>query len=1589
MKRPEIESSQVSRQSQSLSSAGNKISISGTGVFSLVFPLFDQITKLTIMPKIISFIVALFFYCQVIFSATWPYTPFYRVESNVNSRPIISIETKIFWFLNNDLSYQSAYTGIIICLVVFIVILGWFLFIGVFYHLRRRYIKWTLYPTRIIFEVIAPIFLHPVTAACGASLLNVMDSTSAAAWVFFILGIIMYVFFLMIFIIGYSLMCSSAILTTTLYTSFDPMFMCVLSSTSSVMVLLSFLFYNFDTWVMLILQIIHFAVFLYLFINIFQIQFHLKAANYLGFSVVLTSMILDIILFLGNLIPQIFGMIPIAFSLIFLIAFFFVGICVINAQYKKIANRMKYNLEEEEEVTSEMQLNLFKDLKIDTKKSNALMYLRIGLVEMTDPFIDWSLPKYIISCYNDEVSVMCPVIQILSFFPCQHQLLNSCFASVLKKKKLSFSQRFLVYQAYRIKTMRQSSIPLEANERMLHLRINTKDCEFAIKSVWGAKVTPTIGLFETINQMTEKTDGLWQEGIRDYPNNSKFSEDYCKFLTECKTDFKEAVIQKQRIDMIDNGHNFSRDYSFRAFVQNYPMYLKKKIVDTSGNMIKKNHSKGSSSQSSSQSKQTTSSTSGSLVQMDFELEMMQAKSLFSQSKLRMALYNALKNSRLMHSNLMILTGVIAFAVAIGCFVAMDVLIKQWFYERSMDSSNTEQLTTSFFYTNVASLHILIELMLNNRLLGQGLLLMMSFRLTDPPLVSYIEFNTNMRYDMIQSILQAEDSFEGFLNELSNQAASGLNVYEMAETLFGPYVPGIVCYNSRPTNPYMRSMKDSMTDLFFDFMRLQAHDSSIDMWSYDPYCEITVNMILIGDPFRNLLQSLYNSQIQSYHDFNDKVSTYQIFVPIILIVLQLFPFLIIGIVYAVKMKKFATLLISLDPKTKEGCKKPILLSADQNTESLNSDHIETGHRWILLMILHVLFSIVGFILIFVMIYFSTDNNYNLKKINDWQYLSANRFIYSIELTHIIWNALIMNDSIPSRTLTQEGLSSLVPPLVESLKQVNLDLLKGTNSTESCVGFDSRLDELNTKEQCSLSDANQTNSLHDLYRCASANQAINVFCDTVTTINNKIASYGGVAEDPILINLLHMSNAHLWYHLYESNTRLVELIDIYYNNYSNACDVYLAVGIVIGFLLMIFQIFCSYYSHKLYHVGLSLVRRIPLQQFVANKALLNFVLNKKTTHLQSSTCTSQSVIMHSNDGMVGVNNEGIVEIINPAITTILGYTPDQLLGQAITEIFRQEDGEHVTQQMKAMASGQGMLINEEHLICISDNTNEVPCHIFIIGLKGKVHNNIESYALLIRDETALVQQQTEAEAAKAQSEKLLFQILPRSIVTKLNLGEHDISFTVPSASIIFTDIVRFSDYSSNLSPSEIMGNLSQIFASFDEAVKQHQLITKIKLIGDIYMAAAGLFAEEGTNPSQHAEQTVKFGLDCLQCIEDMNIKLDANLQLRIGVNSGGPLLAGVLGSDKPVFDIIGDPINVAARLQTTDLPGRIQIPQSTYDLIASSGFLIEQRGEVFLKGKGKTMAYFVNPMSATFASMSEEQMQIQMASSGNLKIQQQHV
>jgi class 3 adenylate cyclase len=215
-----------------------------------------------------------------------------------------------------------------------------------------------------------------------------------------------------------------------------------------------------------------------------------------------------------------------------------------------------------------------------------------------------------------------------------------------------------------------------------------------------------------------------------------------------------------------------------------------------------------------------------------------------------------------------------------------------------------------------------------------------------------------------------------------------------------------------------------------------------------------------------------------------------------------------------------------------------------------------------------------------------------------------------------------------------------------------------------------------------------------------------------------------------------------------------------------------------------------------------------------------------------------------------------------------------------------------------------------------------------------------------------------AERAKSDQLLQSILPPSLVPRVQAGEKNISFAVASVSICFIDIVSFTPWCGASPAEKVMLTLNGMFRKFDANCNNYPMMTRIKCIGDCYLGAGGVF-EEVNQPAQHAKQVVSFGLDCLTSIEALNAELGEKLQIRVGVNTGGPIVAGVLGgigSGKPTFEILGPTINMAQQMEHHGVPGQVHISRPTYELIYGGEFKVTERGSIEVKS-GSVVTYLV--------------------------------
>ncbi|WP_170984640.1 adenylate/guanylate cyclase domain-containing protein [Rhodoligotrophos defluvii] len=208
------------------------------------------------------------------------------------------------------------------------------------------------------------------------------------------------------------------------------------------------------------------------------------------------------------------------------------------------------------------------------------------------------------------------------------------------------------------------------------------------------------------------------------------------------------------------------------------------------------------------------------------------------------------------------------------------------------------------------------------------------------------------------------------------------------------------------------------------------------------------------------------------------------------------------------------------------------------------------------------------------------------------------------------------------------------------------------------------------------------------------------------------------------------------------------------------------------------------------------------------------------------------------------------------------------------------------------------------------------------------------------------------AKDRSEALLRNILPDPIVLRLNEGETIIADRFEQATILFADIVDFTPAAAKMAPAHLVGELAEIFSAFDDLALRLG-VEKIKTIGDAYMAATGLPSPR----ADHVEVMAEFALGALDVLGSINRDGGTDYRIRIGIHTG-PVVAGIIGRHKFIYDVWGDTVNIASRLESHGAPNRIQVSEPVRNALAHR-YEFEPQGALTLKGRGQACAFLLVP------------------------------
>ena len=332
---------------------------------------------------------------------------------------------------------------------------------------------------------------------------------------------------------------------------------------------------------------------------------------------------------------------------------------------------------------------------------------------------------------------------------------------------------------------------------------------------------------------------------------------------------------------------------------------------------------------------------------------------------------------------------------------------------------------------------------------------------------------------------------------------------------------------------------------------------------------------------------------------------------------------------------------------------------------------------------------------------------------------------------------------------------------------------------------------------------------------------------------------------------------------------------------------------------------------------------------------------------------SIVENAIEGIFQTTPSGRFLSANPALARIFGYSSPEELITSIKDISQQvyvepsRRGEFIAavQVDNAVFEFESLVYRKDgSVIWISENARAV----------RDSTGTLLYYEGTVSDSTA---RQVAREALRylhEQSEQLLLNILPEPIAEQLKGHPSIIADSFEAVSVLFADIVGFTEFSARTSPKELVIVLNLIFSKFDQLAERHGL-EKIKTIGDSYMVVAGL---PTPNPD-HAIAIAQMALDMQAEMVRVGNQTGEAFKLRIGINSG-PVVAGVIGIKKFFYDLWGDTVNVASRMESQGVDGAIQVTAATYELLQDR-YLFEERGVISVKGKGELTAYLLTGRS----------------------------
>ncbi|OHT14517.1 guanylate cyclase [Tritrichomonas foetus] len=1224
---------------------------------------------------------------------------------------------------------------------------------------------------------------------------------------------------------------------------------------------------------------------------------------------------------------------------------------------------------------------------------NKIKYLNVGLNLMQIGFkyghclcVDFRFCKLMIEKWKLTPDVWFAYAKYSAIFPEENTTLEMIFIAIHKNKIKGSLSRSIKTQCIFISKMRENTLSNTLKSKINKIAKQTNGAKHKLRHVWDVVIQGNMGEIENATKRAISTidhvDAEYKRLLREYPNNRFVTRSYSRFLFELKADYQGASDMVNKTRLLQRGITVNEDYC-----HNYGMSIFSKIpahiqlLKNGNDMTESNLSFASD------------------IEAEENMAQINEESQILSNKIENLRIPGTSNTIILRILLLILVFIIPIiGMIIGLIVFIKNLAEPIPYLRQLVALRNRLSQIAAF-----SLRYLC--------IQKGYLPNVVYRKADPP--DPVGGTWDLR-EQISYVLSEATRISQQLNLYQKIGINDVYLHEVYKVSFTSSLKYYFYTKKTNYTIYQMSFQGISIDYVVQIsavLNMNLNESDIRDSSY------TLNLIKNTYDLIYILRECFQKFTLYYNEIDDKAVFLMKILLISLLLLSAIVFIssaAVEVYWLQNSKKSAYKCIMSLPKncisqlteSLRAIKKEVSTQSSTDTnEEINKQEenilkvfssggmSSTKYGDIVPIVIITVF-VMGMNMVCFYLFSNAIKQLTLIMLRNAPHLINAGGAYAGKQASIYYLDLFILSNSPGEIdlLPPDKYAQYVTDLGTLSNTLYQALRYGDTMVKPFQGFASALQLSKDAITCEDKYAYQSTYI-DVTSCFDADMvfsSISVFVDYV--LSPYFVTGKDITPDNAYVsNLWTLLVFPLYTHLFMPilDDILPEIGKSSLNEIMNILMIVLPLAII-SILFEIVAVIWTKHIESHIRAVLKLLLHCPPDVVISNSKIMKVLSGNLSAEQIEITSRDNSfydnLLENLSQAIVYTDQNGIIEQMNKQCRKIFNVSDeDEYKGKQLKDFLNKFEGDIesiLSNNSDPNINNSNNNINNVSSNTIPNNTNlkntqgysqnlnttanyQTNSTATILSLKlndeklmFRVVKNICNQKLVItlQDVTAANRYQNLINEERAKSDQLLSSILPPSLVSRVQSGETNISFAVQSVTILFLDIVSFTQWCGNLPADKVLKTLNLMFKKLDLNVAKNPTMMKIKCIGDCYMAAGGVFSKVN-QPAEHAKEGVNFGLDALDSIQEINKELNESLQIRVGINTGGPIVAGVLGIGKPTFEILGPAINMAQEMQDNGIPMKVHISRNVYELVYGDSFDIQERGTVEVKG-GSVVTYLVN-------------------------------